>query len=375
MQETRLSQAPASKSTNDAPLPLARMQTFAPYRQGKSEIPGRDDVIKLSSNENCFGPSEAAKKAYHGAAAHLCRYPDGTQSALRHAIAKVHDIDPDRIICGNGSEEVIGLLIRCYVGKDDELLMPENHFLMCSIYGKGQGAKIVLAPEKDFTVDVDALLERISAKTRLIALANPNNPTGTYLPSSEIQRLIDNVPNHVLILLDGAYAEYVDKTDYDDGLGRAEPSANIVVTHSFSKVYGLAGMRIGWGYGPAPVIEVLNRMRTPFNTNSPALAAAAAAMGDQAYVKHVREHTARWQEHLREEFTRLGLFVVPSVTNFYLLDFSSVPGKTANAAAAFLEENGIIPRPGNEDRFLRITVGTDAENQAVLEAMARYLTS
>jgi len=374
MPETKLSQEPASKSTDDAPLPLARMQTFAPYRQGKSEIPGRDDVIKLSSNENCFGPSEAAIKAYHEAAAHLCRYPDGTQSALRQAIAKVHDIDPDRIICGNGSEEVIGLLIRCYVGKDDELLMPENHFLMCSIYGKGQGAKIVLAPETDFTVDVDALLERVSSKTRLIALANPNNPTGTYLPSSEIQRLIDNVPRHVLILLDGAYAEYVDKTDYDDGLGRVGTSANIVVTHSFSKVYGLAGMRIGWGYGPAPVIEVLNRMRTPFNTNSPALAAAAAAMGDQAYVKHVREHTARWQERLREEFTRLGLFVVPSVTNFYLLDFSSVPGKTADAAAAFLEENGIIPRPGNEDRFLRITVGTDAENQAVLEAMARYLT-
>jgi len=351
------------------------MQTFARYRQGKSEIPGRDSVMKLSSNENCFGPSEAAVAAYHEAAACLHRYPDGSQSALRQAIARVHGIDPDRIICGNGSEEIIGLLIRCYLGEDDELLMPENHFLMCSIYGKGQGAKIVLAPESDYTVSVDAILERIDPKTRLIAIANPNNPTGTYLPRSEVQRVIENVPGHVLILLDGAYAEYPEKPDYDDGLGWADTCANVVVTHSFSKAYGLAGMRIGWGYGPAEVIEVMNRMRTPFNTNAPALAAATAAMGDQAHVKRVREHTARWQVRLREAFAGMGLFVVPSVTNFYLMDFASVDGKTAAGAASFLEQNGIIPRPGNDERFLRITVGTDEENEAVLETMARYLTS
>jgi len=375
MPETKSSQAPACKPPESAPQPLARMHTFARYQQGKSEIPGRDDVIKLSSNESCFGPSEAARAAFRVAADHLHRYPDGSQFALRHAIAKVHDIDPDRIICGNGSEEVIGLLIRCYVGENDELLMPENHFLMCSIYGKGQGAKIVLAPESDFTVNVDSLLERISPKTRLVAVANPNNPTGTYLPESEVRRLIDHVPPDALILLDGAYAEYVDREDYHDGLRWAGSFPNVFVTHSFSKIYGLAGMRIGWGYGPAAVIEVLNRMRTPFNTNGPALAAAAAAMGDQQHVMRTREHTSRWQARLRDEFSLMGLHVIPSVTNFYLLDFNPVPGKTANGAAAFLEQNGIIPRPGNEDRFLRITIGTDAENQAVLEAMARYLTS
>jgi len=375
MPEMKSNRTPACKPTGTTPQPLARMQTFARYQQGKSEIPGVDDVIKLSSNESCFGPSEAAIAAYREAAAHLHRYPDGSQYALRQAIAKVHDIDPDRIICGNGSEEVIGLLIRCYLGKNDELLMPENHFLMCSIYGKGQGAKIVLASETDFTVNVEALLERISPKTRIIAVANPNNPTGTYLPETEILRLIEHVPSDVLILLDGAYAEYVEREDYDDGLRWAESFPNIFVTHSFSKIYGLAGMRIGWGYGPAPVIEVLNRMRTPFNTNGPALAAAAAAMSDQAHVIRTREHTSRWQARLRDELVRLGLHVIPSVTNFYLLDFNSVPGKTADAAAAFLERNGIIPRPGNEDRFLRITIGTDAENQAVLEAMTRYLRS
>lgn len=375
MPETKLSQAPSPPDTTEAPQPLERMQKLARYQQGKSAIPGRRDVIKLSSNESCFGPGEAAIAAYRETATLLHRYPDGSQSALRNAIATVHDIDPDRIICGNGSEEVIGLLIRSYVGKDDELLMPENHFMMCSIYGRGQGARIVLAPEKNFTVDVDAILQRISPKTRMIAVANPNNPTGTYLPAAQLQRLIDHTPKNVMILLDGAYAEYVDRRDYEDGIAWVESSANVFMTRSFSKAYGLAGMRIGWGYGPGPVIEVLNRIRTPFNTNAPALAAATAAMGDQAHVRRTREHTARWQARLREAFDTLGLFVVPSVTNFYLLDFSSVANKTAAAAASFLEANGIIPRPGNDDRFLRITVGTDTENEAVLETLTRYLTS
>jgi len=351
------------------------MRTFAPYKQGKCEIPGRNQVIKLSSNESCLGPGKPAVAAFHQAAEQLHRYPDGSQSALRQAIAKLHRIDPDRIVCGNGSEEVIGLLIRCYVGEDDELLMPENHFVMCSIYGQGQGAKIVLAPEVDFTVSVDALLERISAKTRLVALANPNNPTGTYLPRSEIKRLIDQVPENVLILLDGAYAEYVDREDYDDGLSWAGSHSNVVVTHTFSKIYGLAGLRVGWGYGPAPIIEILNRLRTPFNVNGPALAAAAAAVEDQEHVRRTRQHTSRWQIRLREALGNLGVHVVPSVTNFYLLDFSAIPAKSAMGAGRFLEQNGIIPRPGGNDRFLRITVGTDAENQAVIETLARYLTS
>ncbi len=376
MPETRLNQAAAALAkTADAPQALARMRTVARYQQGNSEIPGRKHVIKLSSNESCFGPGEAAVAAYLEAANNLHRYPSGAQSALRHAIARVHGIDPDRIVCGNGSEELIGLLIRSYVGENDELLLPENHFVMCSIYGKGQGARIVLAPETDFTVNVDALLERISAKTRLIAVANPNNPTGTYLPRAEIRRLIDNVPKNVLILLDGAYAEYVDREDYDDGLDWVESCANVVVTHTFSKIYGLAGLRVGWAYGPAPIIEVINRLRTPFNVNGPAMAAAAAAIGDRAHVRRSREHTAQWQLRLRAEFAKLGLRVAPSVTNFYLLDFSALAGKSAAEAARFLEENGIIPRPGNSAMFLRITVGNDAENQAVLETLTSYLTS
>jgi len=362
-------------AADQAPQPLQRMQTIAPYKQGKCEIPGHRDVIKLSSNEGCFGPPGGAVEAYREASLSLHRYPDGSQAALRQAIANVHDIDPDRVVCGNGSEEVIGLLIRCFVGENDELLLPENHFVMCSIYGKGQGAEIVLAPEKDFTVDIDAILERISDKTRAISIANPNNPTGTYLPASEIERLIDNVPKSVLIILDGAYAEYVNRMDYDVGLDWVDSTSNVVVTRTFSKIYGLAGMRIGWAYGPARIIEVVNRLRTPFNANGPALAAAAAAVTDQAHVKRSRDHNEHWQARIKNELGKLGLQVVPSVTNFYLLNFGVLPGKTAVEAGAFLENDGIIPRPGGGDLYLRITVGTDEENQAVLDSLTRYLSS
>ena len=367
----------ARPSANDrlAPQPLARMQTFSPYVQGKCEIEGREEVIKLSSNECCFGPSPAAQQAYRKAVTELHRYPDGSQASLRHAIAGVHGIDPDRIVCGNGSEEVIGLLIRCYVGEGDELLLSENHFVMCSIYGKGQGARIVLAPEKDYTVDVDALLDRITGKTRMIAVANPNNPTGTYVPAGEIRRLVESVPENVLIILDGAYAEYVEKHDFDAGAGWVESRNNVVMTRTFSKIYGLAGLRIGWGYGPAAIIEIVNRLRTPFNASVAALAAAEAAISDHAHVDRVREHNTRWLARFHSEFSKLGLKVVPSVANFYLMDFGTLPGKSAEQAGAYLEGHGIIPRPGGSDKCLRITVGDEAENEAVLETLSAYLTA
>ena len=375
MKESPIRKSAARKGEGDVPRPLPRIQAFAPYKQGKSELPGLDRVIKLSSNESCFGPSPRAIEAYHAAAAQLHRYPDGTQTALREAIAKVHGIDPARIVCGNGSEEVIGLLVRSFAGEGDEVLLPQNYFMMVGIYAKAQGANIVLAPERDYTVDVDALLERITPKTRVISIANPNNPTGTYVPARTLARFIEAVPREVMVILDGAYAEYPMCEDYDAGLHFADEFPNVVVTRSFSKIHGLAGMRIGWGYGPAGVIEIVNCLRTPFNANGPALAAAAAAMADQQHVAMSREHTARWQQRMREGLVALGFKVVPSVTNFYLLDFAGMPGRTAAAAAAFLEANGIIPRPGSSDRHLRITIGRDEENEAVLEVLARYLQS
>ena len=375
MSENPVRQANVTAIDSQGPAPLARMKAFGPYKQGKSAIPGRGHSIKLSSNEGCFGPSPKAVAAYQAMASTLHRYPDGSQENLRNAIAAVHGLDADRIVCGNGSEEIIGLLIRCFLGEGDELLLSQNHFMMCSIYGKGQGADIVLAPERDFTVDVDAVVERITAKTRVISIANPNNPTGTFLTAHELERLMLEVPARVLLIIDGAYAEYVDREDFDDGLGWVNRRTNVVVTRSFSKIYGLAGMRIGWGYGPSDIIEVVNRLRTPFNASAPAMAAAAAAIADREHVEMSRMHTAKWQRQIARALGELGLRVVPSVTNFYLLDFDSVTGKTAVDAAAFLESHGIIPRPGSEDRFLRITIGTDAENQAVLDMLSRYLSS
>jgi len=343
--------------------------------QGKSRIEGQERVIKLSSNECCFGPSPAGVEAYHKVASELHRYPDGSQAALRQAIARVHDIDADRIVCGNGSEEIIGLLIRCYVGENDELLLSENHFVMCSIYGKGQGARIVLAPETNFLVDVDAILDRVSDKTRMIAVANPNNPTGTYIPSNEIRRLVESVPEDIMIVLDGAYAEYVENDDFDPGIDWVESRNNVVMTRTFSKIFGLAGVRIGWGYAPAAIVETINRLRTPFNANAPALAAAEAAIGDHAHVTRVREHNTCWITRFRTAFTQLGLTVAPSVANFYLMDFSNLPGKSAEAAGQYLEARGIIPRPGGGDACLRITIGDEAENEMVLETLTAYLTS
>ena len=362
-----------SAEGDNSPKPLARLNSIAPYQQGQSKIEGQTSVIKLSSNEGCFGPSPAAVDAYRATANELHRYPDGRQTALRNAVAKVYGLDADRIVCGNGSEELIGLLMRCFVDEGDELLLSENHFVMCSIYGKAQGARIVLAPESQFTTDIDALISRITPRTRMLAVANPNNPTGTYNSASDIDRLIAAVPSDVVILLDGAYAEYVVEKDYEAGARWVDAHENVVMTRTFSKMYGLAGLRIGWAYGSSAIIEVMNRLRTPFNTNISALAAAEAAVQDFAHVERVIEHNNRWQQRFQEELGAVGIHVVPSVTNFYLMHFEDIDGKSADGAGTWLKANGIIPRPASDDRCLRLTVGNDEENEAVISTLKSYV--
>ena len=357
------------------PQALPRILEIASYQQGKSELEGHAEPIKLSSNESSFGPSPAATAAYHDAATHLHRYPDGTQRELREAIAEVHALDADRIVCGNGSEELIGLIIRAYVGEGDELLLTENHFVMCPIYGRVQGAKIVFAPEAAGGIDVDALLDSVTQRTRVVVIANPNNPTGTYVPYSEIERLHRALPENVVLILDGAYAEYVIRDDFDAGAGMVEGSVNVVMTRTFSKIYGLSGLRIGWAYTPTDVLAVLQRIRTPFNTNCAAL--AAAAVRDQEFVADVRRHNAEWLTRITEALEQLGLEVTASVANFYLVDFANSQGRSAGGAAAHLEQHGIIPRPvhtGSADSVLRITVGTDDENEAVLTTLRAYMS-
>ena len=364
---------------NDSTRPPAcpGVLLVAPYSQGKARLPSTDNPIKLSSNESAFGPSPDAIAAYQSYADKLHRYSDGNQTELRTAIAEVHTLDVARIVCGNGSAELLTLLVRAYAGSGIELLLSDNHFEVCRIDGMAQGAEIVLAPEQGYSMDVDALLGALTPRTRMVMLANPNNPTGTYLSDAEVRRLHAGLAPDTLLVLDSAYGEYVTAADFEIGTAMVDEFENVVMTRTFSKMYGLAGVRIGWAYGPAHVVDVLQRIRVPFNTNAPALAAATAAVRDTAFIERVREHTARWQLHISDELAAMGLRVVPSVTNFFLIDFDSCTGKTAVDAAAKLEANGIIPRAvraaGGHDNVLRITVGLDHENEAMLAALREYM--
>ena len=350
----------------------------APYAQGKSEVPGTKEPVKLSSNESEFGPSPRAIEAYRAEASRLHRYPDGGQRALRAALSATHGIDARNIVCGNGSDELILLLTRAYVGPGDEVLISECGFEMCRIHALAQGADVVVAPEQNYRVDVDAILSRVSDKTRLIPIANPNNPTGTYLPAAELARLHDGLPDHVLLIIDSAYAEYVTAEDYDSGVALVNSAANVVMTRTFSKIYGLSGLRIGWAYCPSDVIDTLQRIRTPFNTNRPALAAAVAALEDEDHVAKVRIHNADWIARMSDELNGIGIRVIPSVANFILMIFPDDPDRDANAAANHLQSYGIIPRPvnaGGPANCLRVTIGLDHHNEAVIDALREFMAS
>jgi histidinol-phosphate aminotransferase len=322
-----------------------------------------------------LGPSPKAIEAYHAAAKQLFRYPDGSQEQLRSAIAEVHALDIRRIVCGNGSDELIQLLIRAYIDPGDGVVLSQHSFAMARIHALAQGADVATAPEPDFSINVAEILARVTARTRLVVIASPTNPCGTYLPSGELRRLHAALPKSVLLLIDAAYAEYVCASDYDSGLDLAQAAGNILVTRTFSKLYGLAALRIGWGFASEQIIADINRIRTPFNTNSPAQAAAAAAIRDREHAARVRAHNSKWLQTVTEELRALGLTVVPSVANFVLVRFVAAPFDAA-AAHAHLLRSGIVPRPLGVDgpeNCLRITIGLAHENEALLEAVRRFM--
>ncbi len=360
-----------------APRPKVGVLRTAPYVPGARAIDGLSQVVKLSSNESPLGPSPIALKAYHDAAATLFRYPDATQRGLRCAIGEVYGVEQDRVVCGNGSDEILSLLIRAYAGPGDEVILSQYCFAMCFTNAHVQGAEVITAPEPSCRISVDEILARVTSRTRMALLASPNNPCGTYLPAPELERLHRELPDDVLLVLDAAYAEYVTQDDYDSGIKLARTSQKVVVTHTFSKLYGLAGLRIGWGYGPAPIMEVLNRIRTPFNANAAALAAAEAAVRDREYAAMVRDHNSHWRDRLTAVCRELGIDVVPSATNFILM-LHAAGQKNAAAAAAHLKSRGIIPRPlgaGGPDNALRITIGLESDNLAVISALREFMGS
>src|SRR5215475_4069768 len=255
------------------PQPRPGVLKIDPYVPGKSSAPGVARVFKLSSNETPLGPSPQAIAAYHAAAAHLHDYPDGSATALRGAIGRAFGLDPNRIVCGAGSDDLLNLLADAYLRDGDEAIHTTHGFLVYPIATLGSGAKPIVAPEKNHTADVDAILGKVSPRTKVVFLANPNNPTGTYLPFDEVKRLHKGLPARVLLVLDAAYAEYVRRNDYESGIELVATSENVVMCRTFSKVHGLAAIRLGWMYGPAHVVEAINRIRGPFNVNSAAIAA------------------------------------------------------------------------------------------------------
>src|SRR6185312_4378033 len=303
------------------PQPRPGVLDIAPYVPGKSSAPGVAKVFKLSSNETPLGPSPKAIEAYRAVGAHLEDYPDGAAGDLREAIGAAFGLDPARIICGAGSDDLLNLIARTYLADGDEAIHTTHGFLVYPIATRGTGAKPVVAAEMDYTADVDAILAAVTPRTKIVFIANPNNPTGTYLPFDEIKRLHAGLPSHVLLVIDAAYAEYVRRNDYEAGIELVATSDNVVMLRTFSKIHGLAAVRLGWLYGPQHVVDALNRIRGPFNVNTPAMMAAIAAVEDAAHVERSRVHNDHWLPWLTQEISKLGLSVTPSVGNFLLIHF------------------------------------------------------
>ena len=357
------------------PAPREGVLAIEAYVPGKSAAAPGVKVHKLSSNENPLGPSPKAIAAFKAAAEKLELYPDGAATRLREAIAERYGLDPARIICGCGSDDLLSLLAYSYIGPGDEGIFTTHGFLIYRIAIQAAGGVPVVAPERDLVADVDTILAHVSERTRVVFLANPNNPTGTYLPFTEIKRLHAGLPPHVLLVLDAAYAEYVRTNDYASGLELVTASDNVVMVRTFSKIHGLAALRVGWAYAPAEVCDAMNRIRGAFNVNLPAIEAGIAAMADRAHEDAAVEHNARWLPWLTEHLTRLGLAVVPSVGNFLLVGFPDTPGRTAADADRFLAGRGLILRavtsyglPGH----LRLTVGTEEANRLVVAALKDF---
>ncbi len=354
------------------PRPHDGIGRIAPYVGGAAPARGAEGVVKLSSNENPWGPSEAARQALVRAAHDLHRYPDGSHAALRAAIGEVHGLDPDRILCGAGSGELLALVAQAFAGRGDEIVHTAHGFAMYPIYAGAVGAVAVAVPERERTVDVDAILSAVRRKTRIVYVANPANPTGTMIGGNELGRLAAALPSRVLLVVDGAYAEYVE--GYDGGASLVGAHENVVMTRTFSKVHGLGGLRVGWMYGPGHVIDAVGRIRGPFNLSELQQQAAEAAIRDTAWVERTRSENARLRAWLAEALAELGIPSDTSTANFVLARFASEA--EARACLAFLAADGILVRHVagyGLPHCLRITVGDEASCRRVVHAVGRFL--
>ncbi len=362
-------------TTTPGPTPRPGILDIAAYVGGEAQ-----GSIRLASNEGALGPSPRAMEAYGRLAGSIHRYPDGGSSELRQALAQRFNLPADRLVCGSGSDELIGLLTRSYVGPGDEVLYSAHGFLMYPISAKACGATPVAAPEKDLKADVDALLAHVTPRTRMVFLANPNNPTGTYLTAAELARLHAGLPSDVVLVIDAAYAEYVDAPDYSSGVELVEKFPNVVMTRTFSKIFALGALRLGWAYCPPGIADVLNRVRGPFNVSAAAQAAGVAALADTDFLERSRAHNTQWRAWFCQAVRDLGLTVHDSVTNFVLVDFAGqTPGKDdAEAARQYLKARGILVRQMGAyglPTCLRVTIGTGDEMRTVTDTLKAFLES
>ena len=349
-----------------SPAPRPGILDIKPYVPGASSAKGGDKVYKLSSNESALGASEKAVEAYKGAADELFLYPDGGSNALRAKIAETCGLDAARIVCGAGSDEILQMLVKAYVGEGDNIVQTRHGFLVYALAAKSCGAEPRFAEEKHLTADVDAVLERVDERTRMVFIANPNNPTGSYIPESELRRLREHLREDVILVIDAAYAEYMEEDDYAPGAGMVDDFDNVVMTRTFSKIYGLAALRLGWGYCPPAIADVLNRIRGPFNVTAAAQAAGVAALEDQDFVARNRAFNREQRDWLAQQLGRLGLEFVPSFGNFILVKFPEREGARAADILDYLTSNGVIVRDVNAyglGEYLRVSIGTEEANR------------
>jgi histidinol-phosphate aminotransferase len=359
-------------------VPRPGILNFTPYVGGEAIAPGFDRPIRLASNESALGPSPKAVAAYRALAGEIHRYPEGAAQELREALGRRHGLDPARIVCGAGSDELITLLLRCYAGPDEEVLYSRHGFLMYPINAMAVGATPIAAPERDLTIDVDALLARVTDRTRILFIANPNNPTGTYLGAPELARLHAGLPPSVLLAIDAAYAEFVNRNDYEPGVALVNRADNVVMLRTFSKIYALGGLRLGWAYCPPAIADVLNRVRSPFNVSSAAQAAGVAAVEDVEAFNRARAHNEQWLPWFSQKLAALGLQLTPSVANFVLARFPDDPPRHADAAFAFLQSRGILTRKMGAyglPQYLRISIGTGPEMETVAATLAEFMAA
>ena len=362
--------------TASRPQPKPGILDIAAYVPGKSGAKGTK-VHKLSSNESPIGSSQKAIEAYKAAAETLELYPDGAATLLRNAIAGRFGLKAENIVCGAGSDELLQLIAHAYLSPGDEAIYSQYGFLVYPIAIQSNGATAVVAPEKDYLADVDAILARVTARTKIIFLANPNNPTGRYIPFSEVKRLHAGLPGHVLLVLDAAYAEYVRNNDYEAGIELVATSDNVVMTRTYSKIFGLAALRLGWAYCPSHVADVMNRVRGPFNISAPAIAAGVAAIGDHDFIERALAHNEQWLPWVTSELAGLHLEVTPSVGNFLLVHFPNDQKHHAHAADAFVQEHGFVVRRMDAyglTNALRITIGTEEANRGLVACLKAFLS-